>query len=173
MNGRTQPGRWSPRDWISVATDLWIWPPRWHRSLRFVPLPEFMDEVERAARRAPALSLPLPLSAIACLARRRAGLSLRWRRTRCFLKGLLLFHVIARSRQAVTLHIGCALGGQGRLAGHCWLSSPDVPDVSRILASNGMTEMFSRTYDPGAAPRQAPAAETENDHGERPAERSP
>jgi hypothetical protein len=107
-----------------------------------------LDEIEAAARLASDLSLSP--NTIAAMIHRRAVLTIRWRRTRCLLNGLLLLYLLARTRRTVTLHFGCRLAGDDRLSGHCWLSSPDIPDADTYLPAQDMEEMFQRTLNPKA-----------------------
>lgn len=126
--------------------DLWILPARWRRRLVAAPLPALLDEIEAAAKRAPDLSLSP--ETIAAMIHRRAVLTIRWRRTRCLLNGLLLLYSLARTRRTVTLHFGCRMTEDDHLRGHCWLSSPDIPDADTYLPAQDMDEMFQRTLNP-------------------------
>jgi hypothetical protein len=131
---------------VRLFVELWILPARWRRRLAAVPLPALLDDIEALAKRAPDLSLAP--GTIAMMTHRRAVLTIRWRRTRCLLNGLLLLYALARTRRTVTLHFGCKMTQDDRLSGHCWLSSPDLPDADKYLPAQNMPEMFCRTLNP-------------------------
>jgi len=126
-----------------TLADVWLLPARWRRRLARAPLPALLDEIEAAVKRAP--DLPLTPRTIAMLVHRRAVLTIRWRRTRCLLSGLLLLYLLGRTRRTVTLHFGCRIKDDARLSGHCWLSSPDIPEADLFLPGKSMEEMFQRT----------------------------
>jgi hypothetical protein len=133
-------------DIASVLADLWCCPARWRRRLEQIDVPELLDEIEKEAVSRGVICIPPPT--IAGLVHRRVILTIRWRKTRCLLSGMLLLYLIARTRRTVTLHLECSFSGDNKLSGHCWISSPDIPEAGQFLPSKGMAEMYSKTIRP-------------------------
>lgn len=139
----TSARRWPLRDLASMWMRVSLAPRRWHRRLRHVSVPALLGEIEAEFQGAPPLELPLGW--IAYCVRRRAVLSIRWRRRRCLLSGLLFADLLPRAGYSVTVHLGCLVGQADHLTAHCWISSPDTEAINRFMSPGGMTEMYRRT----------------------------
>jgi hypothetical protein len=130
-------------DLATALVSLWSEPARWHYRLRRISVPALLEEIEADVGRARSLSLSR--RTIGYLVRRRTVLTMRWRRTRCLLSGLLLLYLFARTGRTVTLHVGCRMGSHGQLVGHCWISSPGLNQAETFTSPGGQEEMYNKT----------------------------
>lgn len=137
----------SLRDLLVTGGVLCAAPFRWHRQLKQASVPALLEMIEVRVQQAAPLRLPLGL--VAYLVRRRAVCSIRWRRRRCLLCGLLYADLLPRAGYAVTIHLGCAVDPAG-LTAHCWISSPDTEAVNRLMSAKSMTELYRKTLQKNA-----------------------
>jgi len=130
-------------DLVTVLVSLWLEPARWRYRLRRISVPTLLEEIEAEVRRARSLSLSG--RTLGYLVRRRTVLTIRWRRTRCLLRGLLLLYFFARTGKTVTLHLGCRIESNGQLVGHCWISLPGLKQAEMFTSPEGDEEMYRKT----------------------------
>jgi len=134
-------------DFLSVWMELWVLPARWGRRLRDVSVPVLLDEMQ--AELAGAGPLSLSPRTIARLVRRRVMWTIRWRRTRCLLSGMLVSYLLARAGHEVTVYIGCDVPENAALMSHCWVSCAALPADDPMQSPQGMEPMYTKTFGAG------------------------
>ena len=130
-------------DMATVLGVLCLAPVRWRNQFGREPVSRIFDAIEADVKRHRAISIAP--ETIAYLVRRRTILTVRWRRTRCLLRGMLLQYLLARAGWTITLHIGCDISDASGLVSHCWISSPDLTEANYFMSSDGMKEIYCKT----------------------------
>lgn len=135
------PGSW--HSLVLILVESWQVPPIWEKQLQKISVPELIDRIEKEAAFFPGLMAPQSL--IGLLVRLRTFLSIRWRRNRCLLKGLLLMHFFSRAGKQATFHLSCHINATGTVGGHCWVSLPGTKRDRRAKLKKGWVEIYTHT----------------------------